>query len=149
MRLSQLHNLVSLDISYACVSSLNWSVVEVGTGIICASIPSLKPLLVRLLPGKFFTLPRGSSRWPSRNDRTITQTTERETYVVEMGSYRRAGAGLQKAGLGLKTQVLRSTSTKSMSTHGSGEERLVSTNSHHNMSSSMAGRAPGRAEQMR
>lgn len=149
MRLSQLHNLGSLDISYACVTSLNWSVVEVGTGIICASIPSLKPLLVRVLPGRFFTLPRGSNRWPSRNDRTATQKTEQESYAVEMGSYRRAGTGLQKAGIGLKTQVLRSVSTKSMSTHGSGEERLVSANPHHDTSSSILGHAPGRAEQMR
>jgi hypothetical protein len=149
VRLSQLHNLGSLDFSYSCVSSLNWSVVEVGTGIICASIPSLKPLIVRVFPGKFFTVPRGSNRWPSRNDRSGTQTTEQESYVVEMGSYRRANAGLQKGGLGLKTQVLRSMSTKSMSTHGSGEERLVSANPHDNMSRSMAGHAPGRADEIR
>lgn len=35
------------------VGSLNWSVVEVGTAIICASLSSLKPLASRCLPSFF------------------------------------------------------------------------------------------------
>lgn len=119
VRLSQLHNLGSLDVSYTCVSSLNWSVVEVGTGIICASIPSLKPLLSRVFPGKFFTIPRETSRWTPRDDPTITQATERYPYQVEMGSYPKGNTALQKATFGSRTQILRSISTKSINRQGS------------------------------
>ncbi|KAL2076005.1 hypothetical protein VTL71DRAFT_948 [Oculimacula yallundae] len=52
-RLTQLHSLDGYDISYQAVDSLNWSVIEVGTAIICASLSSLRPLAVRLLPSLF------------------------------------------------------------------------------------------------
>jgi hypothetical protein len=56
--------------------------------------------------------------------------------MVEMGPYRQAGTGLQKAGIGLRPQLF---SVKSMSTHGSAEEHLVSADSRdHNLSSHMA-----------
>jgi hypothetical protein len=55
MRITVLKNVQSLDVSVGSVPTLNWSVVEVGTGIICACVPCLKPLFKRLLPGKFFS----------------------------------------------------------------------------------------------
>lgn len=111
------------------MSSLNWSVVEVGTGIICASIPSLKPLLIRVFPGKLFTLPRGGSRLPQRSGPSVSQATERDSYGLEMGSYLQGSRSVQKTGVGSATQVLRSISTKPISTRRSGEERLVSAGS--------------------
>ncbi|KAG4443927.1 hypothetical protein IFR05_000567 [Cadophora sp. M221] len=59
IRITQLKSLTGYDISYQSVRSLNWSVIEVGTAIICASLSSLRPLAVRLLPSFFsqFTNP--------------------------------------------------------------------------------------------
>ncbi|ETN36845.1 uncharacterized protein HMPREF1541_07832 [Cyphellophora europaea CBS 101466] len=62
MRITVLHNVQSADVTIATVPALNWSVVEVGTGIICACVPCLKPLFKKLLPGRFF-----SNAHPSRN----------------------------------------------------------------------------------
>jgi len=39
----------------SCVVSLMWSIVEVGTAILCASVPSIKPLISKLLPGRIFS----------------------------------------------------------------------------------------------
>ncbi|KAK0121627.1 hypothetical protein ONS95_009915 [Cadophora gregata] len=59
IRITQLKSLTGYDISYQTVRSLNWSVIEVGTAIICASLSSLRPLAVRVLPSFFahFTNP--------------------------------------------------------------------------------------------
>ncbi|KAH9223244.1 hypothetical protein DL95DRAFT_380206 [Leptodontidium sp. 2 PMI_412] len=59
IRITQLKSLTGYDISYQAVRSLNWSVIEVGTAIICASLSSLRPLAIRLLPSFFsqFTNP--------------------------------------------------------------------------------------------
>src|SRR4051794_32762654 len=48
-----------MDSADQAVRSLNWSVIEVGTAIICASLSSLRPLAVRFLPSFFshFTNP--------------------------------------------------------------------------------------------
>jgi len=76
IRLTQLKSLTGYDISCTyckispslqeltsnadqAVRSLNWSVIEVGTAIICASLSSLRPLAVRIMPSFFshFTNP--------------------------------------------------------------------------------------------
>jgi hypothetical protein len=46
------------------IGSLNWSVIEVGTALICASLSALRPLVTRFLPGLFsqFTLKTGDAR---------------------------------------------------------------------------------------
>ncbi|KAH7303701.1 hypothetical protein BKA65DRAFT_416406 [Rhexocercosporidium sp. MPI-PUGE-AT-0058] len=61
LRLTQLRHLNGIDVSYQTVGSLNWSVIEVGTGIICASFSTLRPLATRNLPRYFagFTQPTG------------------------------------------------------------------------------------------
>ncbi len=45
--------------------SLNWSVIEVGTGILCASISSLRPLATRYLPTLFSHFTAHSADLPS------------------------------------------------------------------------------------
>ncbi|KAE8451132.1 hypothetical protein EG329_004804 [Mollisiaceae sp. DMI_Dod_QoI] len=53
LRLTQLHRLSGVDLTYQAVSSLNWSVVEVDMGIICASLSALRPLAKRFIPNLF------------------------------------------------------------------------------------------------
>jgi hypothetical protein len=66
LRISVLHNVDSLDVSMGSVPTLKWSVVEVGTGIICACIPALKPLFRSLFPDrKTGYSPQGPSDGPS------------------------------------------------------------------------------------
>jgi hypothetical protein len=55
MRITVLHDVQNTDATIGAVPTLNWSVAEVGTGIICACIPCTKPLFKKLLPGKFST----------------------------------------------------------------------------------------------
>ncbi|OCT44074.1 integral membrane protein [Cladophialophora carrionii] len=52
LRISVLKSVNSLDVTMGSVSTMKWSVVEVGTGIICACIPTLKPLFKNFLPDK-------------------------------------------------------------------------------------------------
>ena len=52
LRISVLEGVNSLDVTMGSVPTMKWSVVEVGTGIICACIPTLKPLFKNFLPDK-------------------------------------------------------------------------------------------------
>jgi len=49
IRISALHNVQNIDATYQTIPALHWSVVEVGIGIICACVPTLKPLFRTLL----------------------------------------------------------------------------------------------------
>ncbi|KAG0647995.1 hypothetical protein D0Z07_5782 [Hyphodiscus hymeniophilus] len=64
LRTTQLRNLESVDVSYHAVGSYNWSVIEVGTALICASLSALRPLAARYFPLLFgqFSNPTGASR---------------------------------------------------------------------------------------
>lgn len=63
VRLSHLHELRSGDISSSVTNTLDWSSIEVGIGIFCASVPSLRPLLARIMPYTQTFLPtRGTSK---------------------------------------------------------------------------------------
>lgn len=76
LRLTHL-NLLSgdVDVTYQTVNSLNWSVVEVDTGIVCAAISSLRPLAKCFIP-KLIPL---SSRSPSPTEKPIVSTTTQTT----------------------------------------------------------------------
>ena len=52
LRISVLKSINSLDVTMGSVSTIKWSVVELGTGIVCACIPCLKPLFKDFLPDK-------------------------------------------------------------------------------------------------
>ncbi|OCL03266.1 hypothetical protein AOQ84DRAFT_272316, partial [Glonium stellatum] len=55
IRIAKLHMLKRTDITYEAVLSLNWSIVECSLGIICVSIPPLRPLASRLFPSDFLS----------------------------------------------------------------------------------------------
>ncbi|KAE9363857.1 hypothetical protein N431DRAFT_432028 [Stipitochalara longipes BDJ] len=76
LRLTQLGHLSGIDIPYQSVGSLNWSEIEVGTAIVCASISSLRPLATRYLPSAFTHFTQHTSDLPSlRLDNTATSTS--------------------------------------------------------------------------
>ncbi|OCK94201.1 uncharacterized protein K441DRAFT_637026 [Cenococcum geophilum 1.58] len=54
-RIANLHMLTRADITYDVVSSLNWSIVECSLGIICVSVPPLRPLASWFLPNDFLS----------------------------------------------------------------------------------------------
>ena len=59
------------------VGSLNWSVIEVGTAIVCACLASLRPLAARYLPSIFSNISQHTPELPSlRFDTTSTFTSK-------------------------------------------------------------------------
>ncbi|KAF2877998.1 hypothetical protein BDV95DRAFT_633475 [Massariosphaeria phaeospora] len=50
IRIANLHTLRSVDVTYEVVPCLNLSVIECSLGIICVSIPPLRPLAAQLFP---------------------------------------------------------------------------------------------------
>ncbi|KAJ5908903.1 hypothetical protein N7495_001585 [Penicillium taxi] len=62
----------SIDPTYDNVSAASWSAVECNTGIICACLPTLKPLLSRIMPS--FISGIGGSR-PNYGGRISTHRT--------------------------------------------------------------------------
>ncbi|KAF2747111.1 hypothetical protein M011DRAFT_403147 [Sporormia fimetaria CBS 119925] len=50
MRISQLYTLRSIDVTFRSVTCLNLSVIECSLGIICVSIPPIRPLFIRVFP---------------------------------------------------------------------------------------------------
>lgn len=138
IRLTQLHNLGSVDFSYACVSSLNWSVVEVGTGIICASVPSMKPILKHLYPRRFLSQPSGISARNPTIGHVVTREIGRDKYGLEM-STRTQETSSQHTSLELSTQVATSISTASNHRMESDEESLVSAGPNQKLSRSIVG----------
>ncbi|KAJ1331926.1 MFS transporter FHS family L-fucose permease [Microdochium nivale] len=57
--------------------SFMWSAVEVNVGIICACIPTLKPLIIRILPAMLFD-PDGTRRPSSLGDSKPRTTSDRD-----------------------------------------------------------------------
>ena len=53
IRITVLHDVQNTDATIGAVQTMNWSTAEVGTGIICACVPCLKPLFKQILPGRF------------------------------------------------------------------------------------------------
>lgn len=56
------------------VGAASWSAIECNTGIICACLPTLKPLLSKIVPGLLSTL-NGSRRYGSGHVSTTQRTT--------------------------------------------------------------------------
>lgn len=44
-----------IDVTYNVVNSLIWAIVECSVGIVCVSLPPIRPLVVRVLPSYFKT----------------------------------------------------------------------------------------------
>lgn len=99
MRITTLHDVQSIDVTIGAVPTLNWSVVEVGTGIICACVPCLKPLVKKVLPARFFsTVQKGSRAGASREGRGVV------VVAVEMEGLGRPGEVGDGVGLGVGEQ---------------------------------------------
>lgn len=109
MRITVLHDVQSTDVTIGAVPTLNWSVVEVGTGIICACMPCLKPLFKKLLPGRFFSTVKGSRTGQNRDGHGVPRETEmrrlsRPSVAAVGGGGRGDGMALQKKGILKSTQ---------------------------------------------
>ncbi|KAF2730897.1 hypothetical protein EJ04DRAFT_499707 [Polyplosphaeria fusca] len=80
-RIAKLETLRSMDLTFQCVPCLNLSVIECSIGIVCVSIPSLRPLAVRLWPKDFRNSGEGSRNTP----RTFSyaKRSERSEYELE------------------------------------------------------------------
>ncbi|KAJ5759854.1 hypothetical protein N7520_007010 [Penicillium odoratum] len=70
----------SRDPTYDNVGAASWSAVECNTGIICACLPTLKPLISKLVPGLLSTLEG------SRRNGTEHVSTKRQTMTWNDGS---------------------------------------------------------------
>lgn len=70
------------------VGSLNWSVIEVGTAIVCASISSLRPLATKYLPNIFNHLTQ-----PSEHPHTRLECPKVEGSSGVESEISRAGKG--------------------------------------------------------
>lgn len=64
----------SADPTFDNVGAASWSAIECNTGIICACLPTLKPLMSKIMPGLLSTL-SGSRRNTSAQVITTQQTT--------------------------------------------------------------------------
>ncbi|KXJ95117.1 major facilitator superfamily domain-containing protein [Microdochium bolleyi] len=64
------------EFSWNASLSFMWSAVEVNVGIICACIPTLKPLIIRILPAMLVD-PDGTRRTPSSSDSKPRTTSDR------------------------------------------------------------------------
>ncbi|KAH7081372.1 hypothetical protein BKA63DRAFT_599720 [Paraphoma chrysanthemicola] len=67
VRIGYLDALRVLDVPFASVPSLNLSVIECSLGIVCVSIPPLRPMFIRLVPQTFRTARSTSAKSKSRN----------------------------------------------------------------------------------
>lgn len=76
LRIAQLYTLRSVDVTYQPVTCLILSVIECSLGIICVSVPSLRPAVVRIFPTALVTKPASVEKSPmhrlSRNKRPTT-----------------------------------------------------------------------------
>lgn len=90
VRATQLARLSDVNVTRQAMSALAWSVAEVITGIVCACLPCLKPLLNKLLPAKGFSFSRNTTSADKKKTTTtatattnMTNSTTSETYVIE------------------------------------------------------------------
>ncbi|KAK3935586.1 hypothetical protein QBC46DRAFT_46352 [Diplogelasinospora grovesii] len=51
IRIATLHEVQGIDVTHYLVSPLDWTVIECSLGIICVSIPPMRPLFAKLAPG--------------------------------------------------------------------------------------------------
>ncbi|KAK1777076.1 hypothetical protein QBC45DRAFT_470501 [Copromyces sp. CBS 386.78] len=53
VRIVSLSDVKGIDVTYYLVSPLNWTIIECSLGIICVSVPPMRPLLAKLAPPCF------------------------------------------------------------------------------------------------
>lgn len=67
------------DFAYNASLSFMWSAVEVNVGITCACIPTLKPLILKLLPAMLYDPDRSTSTISKRSEGDSRQRNDRRT----------------------------------------------------------------------
>ncbi|KAL5628618.1 hypothetical protein BROUX41_002009 [Berkeleyomyces rouxiae] len=72
VRMTFLEEVTGLDVSYRISKSIIWSVIEVTVGIICGSVPHLRPLFTHIIPGHW-----GSSHISGKNVYELSSTQKR------------------------------------------------------------------------
>ncbi|PHH51867.1 hypothetical protein CFIMG_004064RA [Ceratocystis fimbriata CBS 114723] len=72
VRITFLEAVTGLDVSYRISKSLIWSIIEVTVGIICGSVPHLRPLFTHIIPGRW-----GSSHISGKNVYELSSTQKR------------------------------------------------------------------------
>ncbi|KAJ5609503.1 hypothetical protein N7528_010070 [Penicillium herquei] len=84
----------STDPTYDNVGAASWSAIECNTGIICACLPTLKPLISKFVPGLLSSL-NGSRRFSTEPVSTVQRTTtwNDESTLGTSGEYPEYGAG--------------------------------------------------------
>ncbi|KAF2786286.1 hypothetical protein K505DRAFT_260196 [Melanomma pulvis-pyrius CBS 109.77] len=76
IRIANLDTLRNMDVTYQCVPCLNLSVIECSLGIICVSIPALRPLAGALFPKLLRSNPSSSAKSPIQNN-SLAQRSSR------------------------------------------------------------------------
>ncbi|KAJ6789406.1 hypothetical protein PWT90_03636 [Aphanocladium album] len=74
------------DFAYNASLSLMWSVVEVNLGIICACIPTLKPLILKLLPSMLYDPNRTRTTPGSKNASSQGDATAHSPAIPQQAS---------------------------------------------------------------
>ncbi|KAJ5345139.1 Integral membrane protein, partial [Penicillium brevicompactum] len=92
----------SMDPTYDNVGAASWSAIECNTGIICACLPTLKPLIARVFPGMITTF---SASRPTESETTqrISTWNGDETTLGAPGEDPEYGAGDPERILELET----------------------------------------------
>lgn len=80
---SGLGRITSLEFSYNASMALMWSTIEVNVGIICACIPTLRPLIKRLAPGMI------SESAPSSGEHALMEASSSSHGDASLDSRRR------------------------------------------------------------
>jgi hypothetical protein len=82
-----------VDIPYVSYDVTIWTSVEINTGLFCASAPSLKPLLQKLVPGILTSVrsSKAGSKWGTYGGDT-TQSRRRAPDAFELSSQTNLGA---------------------------------------------------------
>jgi hypothetical protein len=78
-----LGRITSLEFSYNASMALMWSTIEVNVGIICACIPTLRPLIKRLAPGMI------SESAPSSSEHELKEASSSSHGDASLDSRRR------------------------------------------------------------
>jgi hypothetical protein len=106
VRITTLGRLRNINATKIIIPALDWSIAEVLTGIVCACLPCLKPLLNKLAPGKFFTRhslhfkkPSATSTYTPRTSRSTKQHGTSPSTVVRPSSQQLAHLSASGSGL--------------------------------------------------
>ncbi|KPI42149.1 uncharacterized protein AB675_5336 [Cyphellophora attinorum] len=106
VRITTLGRLRNINATKIIVPALDWSIAEVLTGIVCACLPCLKPLLNKLAPGKVFARhslhikkSSATSTFTTRTSRSVRQHKTLQTGPVRPSSQHLAHLSTSGSGL--------------------------------------------------